>query len=50
MRRVLRITFRALLVAALFAVGALAGGLAWARYGPPPLTRDREPSLKKWST
>ena len=38
MKRVLRITFRALLIAALFAAGALAGGLAWARYGPPPLT------------
>jgi pimeloyl-ACP methyl ester carboxylesterase len=38
MKRVLRITFRAVLVGALFAVGALAGALAWARYGPPPLT------------
>jgi pimeloyl-ACP methyl ester carboxylesterase len=38
MKRVFRITFGSLLVAALFAVGALAGAVAWARYGPPPLT------------
>ncbi len=37
MKRVFRITFRSLLIAALFAVAALAGALVWARYGQPPL-------------
>ena len=38
MKRVFRITLRSLLVAGLLAAGALAGAVAWARYGQPPLT------------
>src|SRR5215212_6485401 len=38
MKRVFQITRRPLLLAGLFAAGALAGAAGWARYGPPPLT------------
>ena len=50
MKRVFRITFRALLVAALFAAGALAGVSPGRDMGHRHLPCDREPSLKKWST
>jgi pimeloyl-ACP methyl ester carboxylesterase len=33
-----RVTLRSLLVVSLFAAGAVAGAVGWARYGPPPLT------------
>ena len=38
MKRVFRVALRSLFVAGLLAGGALAGAVAWARYGPPPLT------------
>jgi pimeloyl-ACP methyl ester carboxylesterase len=37
-KRVFRVALRSLFVAGLLAGGALAGAVAWVRYGPPPLT------------
>jgi pimeloyl-ACP methyl ester carboxylesterase len=37
-KRVFRAALRSLLVAGLFAAGAVAGAVAWARYGQPPLS------------